>query len=172
MPFPRRPQGAALQLGATYDGSGVNFALFAGDAESVELCLFDSTPRRPQGAALQRLDRGDADRESARIRLTARSDGVWHARIAGLGPGQHYGYRVYGPYAPRDGLRFNPVKLLLDPYARAISGPIPADDVLLGYAPDSPPEQELPDPRNSAGAMPKCVVTGPSPSQGEGRVRV
>jgi len=145
--------GKAYPLGATCDGRGVNFALFAGEAESVELCLFDSTPRRPQGATLQRVDR-----ESARIKLTERTEGVWHGRIEGIGPGQLYGYRVYGPYAPRDGFRFNPAKLLLDPYARMIGGVVPADDVLLGYAPDASPDQERPDPRDSAGAMPKCVV--------------
>ena len=127
------------RLGAHGDGSGVNFAMYSGGARQVELCLFESA----NGT------------ESRRIPLSATSDGVWHAYVAGVRPGQLYGYRVDGPYAPHDGLRFNSAKLLLDPYAKAMTGLIPADDVLLGYDANRP---ELPDARDSASAMPKCVV--------------
>jgi glycogen operon protein len=127
------------RLGAHWDGSGVNFAIYSGGARQVELCLFDSA----NGP------------ESRRILLSATSNGVWHAQVSGVWPGQHYGYRVDGPYAPHEGQRFNSAKLLLDPYAKAMTGPIPADDVLLGYDVHRP---DLPDARDSAPVMPKCVV--------------
>src|SRR5262245_36689720 len=93
-------------LGATYDGAGVNFALFSEHATAVELCLFDA---------------GNAE---TRMRLVERTCHVWHGYVAGLAPGQRYGYRVHGPYEPLRGHRFNPWKLLVDPYARAIDGKI------------------------------------------------
>ncbi len=109
--------GSAYPLGATWDGKGVNFALLAGNATAVELCLFKE----------------DGQQELARIKFIERSSHVWHAYIPGLAPGQCYGYRVYGPYEPHHGLRFNPNKLLIDPYAKAISAPIDWHDSLFGY---------------------------------------
>ena len=100
------PPGSAFPLGATFDGHGVNFALFSAHAEGVELCLFDQ--------------RGE--RETGRHRLAACSDGVWHGYLADAEPGLIYGYRVHGPHAPERGHRFNANKLLLDPYARAVVG--------------------------------------------------
>ena len=98
--------GAPQPLGATWDGEGVNFALFSAHATAIELCLFDAT----------------ADgRESARVPLVERDQGVWHAYLPDVRPGQRYGYRVHGPYDPARGHRFNPQKLLVDPYARALS---------------------------------------------------
>ncbi|MFN0127260.1 MAG: glycogen debranching protein GlgX [Verrucomicrobiales bacterium] len=102
--WPGRP----APLGATFDGNGVNFALFSDHATQVELCLFDGP---------------DESRESARLTLPERTDQVWHGYVPGLGPGQVYGYRVHGPYDPSRGLRFNAHKVLLDPYAKAIARP-------------------------------------------------
>jgi glycogen operon protein len=110
--------GSPYPLGATWDRSGVNFALFAENATGVELCLFDS-PK--------------ATKESHRIRLTERSHQVWHAYLPGIKPGQLYGYRVHGPFEPENGHRFNPHKVLIDPYARAISGTVQWHDSLFGY---------------------------------------
>src|SRR5690554_1023252 len=95
--WPGRP----YPLGATYDGKGINFALFSDNAHGVELCLFDAN-----------------DKEQ-RIKLDERTHNHWHIYIPGLLPGQRYGYRVYGPYEPENGHRFNPNKLLIDPYAKA-----------------------------------------------------
>ncbi len=106
-PFPR---------GANWDGRGVNFSLFSETSESVELCLFDGN-----GA------------NERRIRIRERTKGAWHVYMEGLKPGQLYGYRVYGPYVPESGMRFNPNKLLLDPYAKAIGRPLQWADELFGY---------------------------------------
>ena len=106
-------------LGATWDGKGVNFALFSEHATRVELCLFDSV---------------DADKEAHRIPLTEHTDQVWHAYLPDAMPGQIYGYRVHGPYEPERGHRFNPNKVVLDPYARAISGAREHNDPLAGLA--------------------------------------
>jgi isoamylase len=103
--WPGRP----YPLGATWDGTGVNFALFSEHATGVELCLF----REPD----------DAD-EAAKIQIKERTDQVWHCYLPDARPGQYYGYRVHGPYAPLEGHRFNPAKLLIDPYAKAITGAI------------------------------------------------
>ena len=97
-------------LGASYDGAGVNFALFSQVAQKVELCLFD-----------------EEDNET-RIEMTEQNSYVWHNYLPGIQPGQRYGYRVYGPYDPMQGLRCNPNKLLLDPYAKAIEGNIDGDE--------------------------------------------
>lgn len=110
--------GHSYPLGATWDGQGVNFALFSQYAEAVELCLFDSV---------------DATRESERIVLPEYSDHVWHGYFLGLKPGQLYGYRVYGPWDPMNGHRFNPNKLLLDPYAKSIVRLEQWHDALFGY---------------------------------------
>src|SRR5450432_3512503 len=101
--------GQPYPLGATVMDEGVNFALFSENGTGVDLCLFDSA---------------DAPGESARIRMTEHTDQVWHCFVPGLKAGQFYGYRVYGPYEPRAGHRFNPAKLLIDPYAKAIAGEI------------------------------------------------
>ena len=98
--------GSPHPLGATWDGRGVNFAIYAENATKVELCLFDST---------------DAPHESTRIPLSEYTDFTWHAYLPDLLPGQVYGYRVYGPYDPRHGHRFNHNKILLDPYAKAFA---------------------------------------------------
>jgi glycogen operon protein len=107
--------GSPYPLGATYDGSGTNFALFSEVAERVELCLFDD------------------DGAETRLRLPERDAFVWHGYLPNVGPGQRYGFRVHGPYDPAQGLRCNPNKLLLDPYAKAIEGKLDWDESLFGY---------------------------------------
>ncbi|MFO1153701.1 MAG: glycogen debranching protein GlgX [Rhodospirillales bacterium] len=132
--------GSPSPLGATWDGRGVNFALFSEHAERVELCLFDTSGKR----------------ETERIVLPEYTNVVWHGYVVGLHPGQLYGYRVYGPYEPRLGHRFNPNKLLLDPYATAIDGQLALTDVHFGYRRD---RGDLSfDKRDSARMMPKCRV--------------
>ncbi|MBL8385472.1 MAG: glycogen debranching protein GlgX [Burkholderiales bacterium] len=109
--------GRPAPLGATWDGTGVNFALFSAHAEAVDLCLFD----------------GDLGREVARVRMRECTNQVWHAYLPDARPGQAYGYRVHGPYAPEQGHRFNPAKLVLDPYARAVAGVFRWTDAHYGY---------------------------------------
>ncbi len=128
--------------GATWDGRGVNFALFSENAERVELCLFDSRGRR----------------ELERITLPEYTDLVWHAYLPDARPGQLYGYRVYGPYEPKRGHRFNHHKLLLDPYARALAGSLRWSDAHFGYRVGHRQEDLSFDRRNNAAGMPKCVV--------------
>jgi len=140
-------RGAPYPLGATWDGQGVNFALFSEHGTGVELCLFDAP--------------GQAD-QSQRISLTEQTNQVWHCYLPDARPGQLYGYRVHGPYQPQQGLRFNPAKLVLDAYARAITGPVRWDDTVYGYTIGSPGEDLTRDDRNSGGAMPKCVVIDPA----------
>ena len=137
--WPGRP----YPLGATWDGAGVNFALFSEHATGVELCLF----REPD----------DAD-AAATIRLTERTDQVWHCYLPDARPGQYYGFRVFGPYEPERGFRFNPAKLLIDPYAKAITGAIKWSNDLFAYRVGSPREDLELDPDNSAGGVPKSVV--------------
>jgi isoamylase len=149
----RIDDGAPAPLGATFDGKGVNFALFSAHASAVDLCLFD-----PQGR-----------RELERVRLPRRTDQVWHAYLDGLGPGQLYGYRVHGPYDPRRGHRFNPHKLLIDPYARQIFGRIRWHDALFGYRMGAQRGDLTLDRRDSAPMMPKCVVEDPSHHWGDDR---
>jgi isoamylase len=140
----RARPGAAYPLGATWDGEGVNFALFSENATAVELCLFDGT---------------DGDEELARIEVTEQSDAVWHIYLPGIAPGQRYGYRVHGPYDPAAGHRFNPHKLLLDPYAKTIDRAPQWNDTLLGYEAGGGADADLKmDRRDSAAAMPKSVV--------------
>ena len=131
--------GTAYPLGATYDGTGTNFAIFSEVAEKVELCLFD------------------ADGNEERIRLPEMDGYVWHAFLPGIQPGQRYGYRVHGPYDPSQGLRCNPNKLLLDPYAKAIDGPVDWDPSVFGY--DFTTGERNDD--DSAEHMPKSVVVNP-----------
>jgi len=137
--FPLLP-GAAFPLGANFDGNGVNFALFSAHAEGVELCLFD--------------DRGNI--ETARHRLQARTDGVWHGYLREARPGLIYGYRVHGRYAPQEGHRFNPSKLLLDPYARAVVGDYRDDTRNYGFLRNAPHQA---DSRDNAGIALKARVT-------------
>ena len=132
--------GTAYPLGASYDGSGTNFGLFSEVAERVELCLFD------------------ADGTETRVELPEVDGFVWHAFLPGIEPGQRYGYRVHGPNDPDHGLRCNPAKLLLDPYAKAIDGRIDWHQSLFGYDFGDPDSHNDDD---SAGHMPKCVVTNP-----------
>jgi len=143
--------GQPYPLGATWDGAGVNFALFSEHATGVELCLFD----------------GPEDKsEAARIAMTEQTDQVWHIYLPHARPGQCYGYRVHGPYEPTAGHRFNPAKLLLDPYAKAIAGTIRWSDALFGYPIGHPDADLARDERDSAGNLPKCVVVDPAFSWG------
>jgi isoamylase len=135
--------GKPYPLGATWDGSGTNFALASESATGVELCLFDGD---------------DPTRESRRITLSERTDFVWHAYLPDVGPGQLYGYRVQGPHRPTAGLRFNPHKLLLDPYARAIDGTLRWDDANFGYRVGHKRADLSRDDRDNAEFVPKCVV--------------
>ncbi|RBY86378.1 glycogen debranching protein GlgX [Blastococcus sp. TF02A-30] len=130
--------GSPTPLGAHWDGTGTNFALWSAGAHAVDLCLFD------------------ADGTEHRQPLTETTHQVWHGRLAGIGPGQHYGYRVHGPWDPSSGQRFNPAKLLLDPYARAVDGDVRLDPALFAYA-DSP-DGGAPDGRDSAPVVPRGVV--------------
>jgi len=134
--------GKPFPMGAHWDGLGVNFCVFSAHAERVELCLFDSVGRR----------------EVARLELPDCTDEVFHGYLPGARPGQVYGYRVHGPYQPEAGHRFNPNKLLLDPYAKKTIGSLHWSDALYGFRVGSPREDLSYDRRDSAAAMPKAVV--------------
>ncbi len=137
--------GAPFPLGQVWDGSGTNFSLFSENAERVELCLFD-----------------DANRET-RVEMTERTSLNWHCYLPGVGPGQRYAYRVHGPYAPEQGRRFNATKLLIDPYAKAIEGPIDyATANVTPYVPDGEDADLYADDEDDADAIPKCVVIDPA----------
>src|SRR5579862_667811 len=142
MASPRVWPGTPYPLGATWDGRGVNFALFSAHAEKVELCLFDPTGHQ----------------EQARIILPEYTDEVWHGYLPEARPDLLYGYRVYGPYDPPNGLRFNHNKLLIDPYAKALSGQLQWNDVVFGYRVSGPREDLGFDRRDSARFIPKCRV--------------
>jgi isoamylase len=143
---PRRVrEGLPYPLGASWDGHGTNFALFSANATSVEICLFDQ----------------DGETEIARIELPEYTDEIWHGYLPDIGPGTLYGYRVHGPYAPSEGHRFNPNKLLLDPYARAHFGELKWDDACYGYTIGHEDGDLSYDERDSAPFMPKCVVVDP-----------
>ncbi|MBI3687107.1 MAG: glycogen debranching protein GlgX [Actinobacteria bacterium] len=129
--------GHPTPLGATWNGEGVNFALWSAGADGVEVCLFD----------------GDVE---TRIALEESTFHVWHGYVPEVGPGQRYGFRVHGGYHPPSGLRYNPAKLLLDPYAQAISGDLTFDDAVFGYPGD--PLGDEPDRRDSAPFVPRSVV--------------
>ncbi len=135
--------GYPYPLGATWDGEGVNFALFSEHATAVELCLFDGPT---------------SDKESHRIRMEERTDQVWHCYLPWVRPGQHFGYRVHGPFEPEAGHRFNPAKLLIDPYAKAIAGSIQWSDAMFGYPIGDPQADLVLDTRDNAGNVPKSVV--------------
>jgi len=132
LPYPR---------GAAWDGKGTNFGIFSANATKVELCVFDS----------------NGDREIQRIELPECTNQIWHGYLPDLGPGTIYGYRVHGPYDPTNGHRFNPNKLLLDPYATAHTGELKWGPVLFGYKLESGDDMTF-DERDSAPSMPKCVV--------------
>jgi glycogen operon protein len=138
-------EGLPYPCGATWDGSGTNFALFSAHATCVELCLFDA----PHG------------RETERIALPEYSNQIFHGRLEGIGPGTFYGYRVHGAYEPEAGHRFNPHKLLLDPYAVAHSGSLRWDPACFGYQMESGDDLTF-DERDSAPFVPKCVVVDPN----------
>jgi glycogen operon protein len=150
--FPGNP----YPLGASWDGSGVNFAIFSENAEAVDLCLFDL----PYGVP-----------EAARIRMQEQTDNVWHLYLPEARPGQIYGYRVYGPFEPASGHRFNHHKLLLDPYAKATTGPVEWSDAMFGYpVASSSPDRDLEmDTQDSSAGMPKGVVIESAFSWGDDR---
>lgn len=133
--------GLPYPLGAGFDGKGVNFAIYSSNATRVQLCLFNKN-----GTGEKRID------------LPQYTDEVFHGYIKGLKPGQLYGYRVYGPYEPEKGHRFNHNKLLIDPYARQVTGPIIAHNAMLGYLPQSKKADLSFNRRNSAPYVPKCIV--------------
>ncbi|MEO8070608.1 MAG: glycogen debranching protein GlgX, partial [Acidobacteriota bacterium] len=138
--------GAPKPLGAVWDGNGVNFALFSAHATKVEVCIFDH----------------GGEREIERIVLPEYTDEVWHGYVRDLGPSTIYGYRVHGPYAPEEGHRFNPNKLLLDPYARAHVGDLKWDAACFGYILGSADIDLTFDTRDSAPFVPKSVVVDPN----------
>jgi isoamylase len=146
--------GGPYPLGASWDGEGVNFAIFSENATGVDLCLFE---------------RGQGSLETARITMREWSDQVWHAYLPDVRPGQLYGYRVRGPFDPKQGHRFNDAKLLLDPYALAIGGDLTWDDSLFGHTVGDPREDLSKDPRDSAGYVPKSLVVDSAFSWGEDR---
>ncbi len=142
--------GRSAPLGATWDGGGVNMALFSANADAVELCLFDEAGRK----------------EIERVALPERTDEVFHGYFPDLRPGQLYGVRVHGPWAPEAGHRFNPHKLLVDPYAKALAGEIRWHDAVYGYRIGHRREDLAMDRRDSARCMPKCVVVDTAHSWG------
>lgn len=149
--WPGRP----YPQGATWDGEGVNFALFSENATGVELCLFTHEQQ---------------DQEIQRIRMEERTDQVWHCYLPEARPGQLYGYRVHGPYDPQAGHRFNPSKLLIDPYAKALTGVVKWSDAMFGYRIGDPAGDLSYDDRNNAGNMPKCVVIDQAFTWGEDKL--
>ncbi len=151
-PFAIEP-GKPHPLGAEWDGRGVNFALFSAHAERVELCIFDAAGRR----------------EIERLPLPEYTHEVWHGYLPGARPGMLYGYRVYGPYDPVRGHRFNSNKLLLDPYAKALHGRLLWSDAHFGYRVDSRRLDLSFDRRDNARGMPKCVVVDTAHTWGDDR---
>lgn len=135
--------GHSFPLGATADGEGVNFALYAENATGVELCLYDPS---------------DEKKESLKLAFSECTHLVWHMYVPGIKPGQLYGFRVHGPYEPENGYRFNPNKLLLDPYAKAIAGTIEWNDTLFGYNVKSPQKDLSFSKTDSGPYLPKSVV--------------
>ncbi len=142
--------GRPWPMGASFTGDGVNFAVFSAHAEMIELCLFSP----------------DGRKELARLPIRERDGDIWHIHVGGLTLGTVYGFRAHGPYAPEQGHRFNPHKLLLDPYARALEGRLKWSDAVMGYKIGSPRGDLSYDTRDSAFAVPKAVVTDPSFSWG------
>ncbi|MCC5650788.1 glycogen debranching protein GlgX [Nostoc sp. XA013] len=144
--------GNVYPLGASWDGKGTNFALFSENATGVELCLFD------------------ADNREIRLPLTEKNNFVWHAYLPGVGPGQRYGFRVHGPWAPELGHRFNPNKLLIDPYAKAIDGDFSDNPANFGYSLDAPEQDLAFSDLDNAEIMPKCIVVDQSFDWGDDKL--
>jgi isoamylase len=147
--------GRSYPLGATWDGEGVNFALFSENATAVELCLFEEHEQA---------------QESHRIPVTERTDQVWHVYLPEVRPGQLYGYRVHGPYEPAAGHRFNPAKLVIDPYAKALSGFVKWSDTMFGYTMGGADADLVRDDRDNAGHVPKGVVIEQAFTWGDDRL--
>ena len=139
--------GVPYPLGATWTGSGVNFAIYSENATGIDLCIFDEP---------------EADRENVRIRFREKTDHVWHLFLPDAQPGQLYGYRVYGPYAPQEGHRFNASKVVIDPYARAIAGKVLWGPEMFAYPLGGPAEDLKRDYQDNVALMPKCVVVDPA----------
>ena len=142
--------GTPYPLGATADRRGTNFALFSAHAEKVELCLFDES----------------GERERTRLALPERTGDIWHVHLADVKPGQLYGYRVHGPYQPDEGHRFNPNKLLLDPYAKELAGAFIQSNLHFAYQLNNARTDLSLDRRDNAHVMPKAVVTSSSTPAG------
>ena len=132
--------GKPYPLGAVWDGAGVNFSLFSENAEKIELCLFDASGKE------------------SRLRMREQTHQVWHVYLPEARPGQLYGYRVYGPYEPQQGHRFNPSKLLLDPYAKAVTGEFQWSDAFFGYTIGHPDADLSRNDQDSAPGAAKSVV--------------
>lgn len=147
----RLSAGKPYPLGATFDGKGVNFAVFSANASAIDLCIFTE----------------DGTTERARISVSERDGDVWHIYIAGIGPGTRYGFRAQGPYVPEEGHRFNAHKLLLDPYAKLLSGRFQWNAAVLGYDPLHPDADQSFNTRDSAASVPKSVVVDPSFNWGD-----
>jgi isoamylase len=150
----RTRPGRPYPRGATWTGDGVNFALFSEHARAVDLCLFDPA---------------DPGRETHRISVRERTDQIWHVFLPDARPGLPYGYRVHGPYEPRRGQRFNPAKVLLDPYARAIAGTVSRPEAMFAYQLGPCEDEPLPDDQDNARDMPKSVVVDPGFDWGNDR---
>ncbi|MBY4949947.1 glycogen debranching protein GlgX [Cupriavidus respiraculi] len=152
-PTARLLPGKPYPLGAHWDGLGINFAVFSANASRMDLCLFSPNGRK----------------ELARLSMPDCTDEIWHGYLPHAGPGTVYGYRAYGPWEPQHGHRFNPHKLLLDPYARKLTGPLRWSDAMFGYRFQSPRADLTQDRRDSAPMMPKAVVVDPSFHWGDDR---
>ena len=150
----RTMPGKPYPLGATWDGKGVNFALFSENADKVEICLFPAA---------------DALREDCRVLLSEQSNHVWHVYLPEARPGWLYGYRVHGPYNPASGLRFNPWKVLIDPYARGIARRVQWNDAMFSYPLGNPQEDLAMDRTDNAAYAPLGVVVDPSYQWGDDR---
>jgi len=146
--------GTPFPLGATPSHQGVNFAIAAPTAEAVELCIFDGT----------------GNSEQQRLKLPERTDGIWHGHLPSGKPGLVYGYRVHGPWSPHEGQRFNPAKLLLDPYAREIVGSYDGSDIFLGHDPANPAQRDARD--NAAVALKARVAQPAGPAAASGHARI
>lgn len=144
--------GNVYPLGSTWDGKGTNFALFSENATAVELCLFDK------------------DNQETRLKLTEVNNFVWHGYVPGVAPGQRYGFRVHGPYAPEEGHRFNPNKLLIDPYAKALDGEIGVGEEIFGYPWDDEEKDLGFSELDDAHLVPKCVVVDQSFDWGDDKL--